>query len=504
MDPHLNPLVSIVMPAYNAAAFIESAIESVIRQSWPNWELLIINDGSTDETAAIATRYASADARVKLITQENKRLGGARNTGLRAAAGQWIAFLDADDLWVPVKLGRQLEAGRLHPEADVIYSGGWTFYNGDINNCEPYPTIAGLFGAAEMYRLQYQWNYIPVLSVIFKRELLQRIGLQEEVIQCCEDWDYWLRMARAGACFLGMEDRLFYYRRHDSNMSGNQLNMRLAQASIFLKNFDPAAFSGAACRQIFEPLIHPLIIDLLAAGRKQDAVYIYTRQQETFPSAVNFIHYRLITLIGKRWYPLVTAVSRPKFFFKMRYLRLFGKTPAGPHAMVFQNNPGVTLGASFNIGKSRNVKLFGDEFKLVIGNNVEMREFCSIHIQDKGTLTIGDRVFFNNYCSINCLSEITIGSGCQFGEGVKIYDHNHAYSRPDPALLQERLFVEKDKFTLGSVKIGKNCWIGSNVTILKGVEIGDNVIVGANCLVYRSVPSNSVVKHAETIIIDRL
>ena len=104
-------------------------------------------------------------------------------------------------------------------------------------------------------------------------------------------------------------------------------------------------------------------------------------------------------------------------------------------------------------------------------------------------MIIGANCFFNNSCSLNCLSRVEIGENSIFGEGVKIYDHNHKHNFHDG-----RLKIERNEFSIGKVTIGKDCWIGSNVTILKGVTIGDNCIVGANTLIYKSIPPNSIVK----------
>jgi acetyltransferase-like isoleucine patch superfamily enzyme len=110
-------------------------------------------------------------------------------------------------------------------------------------------------------------------------------------------------------------------------------------------------------------------------------------------------------------------------------------------------------------------------------------------------LTISDNVFFNNHCSISCLGKVEIGEGTFFGEGVKMYDHNHKYE-----FRKDGLYPFPNEFTVGEIKIGRNCWLASNVTILSNVTIGDNVIVGAGCLIYKSVPSNTIVMRKEELI----
>lgn len=131
---------------------------------------------------------------------------------------------------------------------------------------------------------------------------------------------------------------------------------------------------------------------------------------------------------------------------------------------------------------------------IAIAENVLFREYCNILVFPNAALFIGKRVFFNNYCSINCLDKIEIGDDTIFGEGVRLYDHNHLIEKG------ETLFVEKEKYTKSPIKIGRNCWIGSNVVILKGVTIGDNSIIGAGCVIHKSVPPNTIMKNHQNLI----
>ena len=144
------------------------------------------------------------------------------------------------------------------------------------------------------------------------------------------------------------------------------------------------------------------------------------------------------------------------------------------------------------------VKLLGDFHHIEIsptatielGTDVTLRSFISLEVSDNAKLTLGNRVFFNDHCTIRCGKEIEIGKDTMFGDGVRIFDHNHKYSN---------YHIEKIKFTADKITIGKNCWIGTNVVILKGVTIGDNVIIGANALIYKDIPANSVVTSQENL-----
>ncbi len=148
----------------------------------------------------------------------------------------------------------------------------------------------------------------------------------------------------------------------------------------------------------------------------------------------------------------------------------------------------ATVPANFIIGRYPVIKADGRDIDVQLGSGVEIRNYFSLYLGNKAILTLSDGVFFNNSCSINCQQGVAVGENTIFGEGVKIYDHNHAFERG------QRLIIHKNKFTSASVVIGKNCWIGSNVTILAGVEIGNNVIVGANNLIYKSILSDTIIK----------
>ena len=146
-----------------------------------------------------------------------------------------------------------------------------------------------------------------------------------------------------------------------------------------------------------------------------------------------------------------------------------------------------------NLGDYNLLKIY-EPSKFVFGEKFTTRRSCIFQLFG-GHLIIGDNVFFNNHCSVTCFGKIEIGDHTFFGEGVKMYDHNHKHEfRPDG------LHAFPNEFKVGEIKIGRNCWIATNVTILNNVTIGDNVIVGAGCLIHKSVPSNTIVMRKEELI----
>ena len=128
---------------------------------------------------------------------------------------------------------------------------------------------------------------------------------------------------------------------------------------------------------------------------------------------------------------------------------------------------------------------------LIVGSNVICRNFEIFHVSS-GKLILHDGVFVNNSCSFNCMERIEVGNGTMMGEGVRFYDHDHVYTAEK---------IEKWQWTTAPIRVGRDCWIGSNVTILKGVTIGDNTIIGAGCLIRNDIPANSVVYNDGNLVV---
>ncbi len=121
-------LVSVIVPTYNYGHFIGQALKSMQAQTYPHWECVVVDDGSTDDTAEVVARFSDSDRRIKFLRQKNLRQAAARNNGLRNSSGQYVQFLDADDLLEPRKLERQVEYLERHPEVDIVY-GDVRFFN---------------------------------------------------------------------------------------------------------------------------------------------------------------------------------------------------------------------------------------------------------------------------------------------------------------------------------------------------------------------------------------
>lgn len=222
------PQVSVVMPAYNAAKTINEAIQSVLDQTYTNWELLIINDGSNDCTLEIAERFI--DPRIRTITQPNQGVATARNTGLRQARGTYIAFLDSDDLWLPQKLEKQLSVfEKSSSKLGLIY----TKHRGFIKDKRKSfgMDIDASIGAKNDYHRLLIVDYIPTLTVMIKSLIIKDVGLFREDLQGTEDWDYWIRIAKTYSLEC-INEELALYRISPNSLSRNKDKHALEELKV--------------------------------------------------------------------------------------------------------------------------------------------------------------------------------------------------------------------------------------------------------------------------------
>jgi len=199
-----HPLVSVVIPAYNAGAYIAETLESALGQTYAHREIIVVDDGSTDDTPRRVEPYVG---QIRYIRQENAGEGGARNAGLRVATGDYIAFLDADDLWLSEKLEVQLDVAARHPESRMIVCDGLTFEHGRMGterllrgplaarlDQEPMGELTGRF-----YLDLIERNAISCpAQTLIPRAVVERVGPALADSTASTDWDYNLRIARDG------------------------------------------------------------------------------------------------------------------------------------------------------------------------------------------------------------------------------------------------------------------------------------------------------------------
>jgi len=208
--------ISVVIPTFNYGHYLPAAIESVLRQTRPPDEIVVVDDGSTDDTKQVVARY---EPQVRYFYQPNAGLSAARNTGTRLAAGDWTAYLDSDDAWEPEKLRKQENAIRNMPGALVAYTGfRYLYSDGTFSKCEPATSPERLWPALRAR------NLLPASSVMAHRESVIKAGGFNETLRSCEDWDLWVRLRLRGP-FAAAPECLTTVRVTPQSMSSNAQRM---------------------------------------------------------------------------------------------------------------------------------------------------------------------------------------------------------------------------------------------------------------------------------------
>ena len=184
-------MISVILPTYNRAGFLERAMGSVLAQRRPCGELIVVDDGSTDETPALVARLAATSSiPVRSLHQENRGAAAARNTGIGAARGEFLAFLDSDDWWLPQKLALQAAALQANPGKLIAHTREIWFRHGQrVNQKKKHDPPDG-----DIFLPSLAMCVVGMSTVMARRQLFERYGLFDETLPCCEDYELWLRV----------------------------------------------------------------------------------------------------------------------------------------------------------------------------------------------------------------------------------------------------------------------------------------------------------------------
>lgn len=515
MENH-SPRLSVIMPVYNAEKYLREAIDSILNQTFSDFEFLIFNDGSTDNSSEIIKSIK--DDRIKFFDYKNNS-GYVKhlNNGLDIAKGEFIARMDADDISMPFRFQKQI---------DVLIN------NLDVGLCTCwYKEIDGIqefkFSENHFTLMDEMLEYNPIChpGVMLRKSILEENNLNyENDYVPAEDYFLWTKLSKY-CNFYCIQEFLLHYRIHPASISFRKRvrqiqNIEISKMSIILVNSNVSSeeknflINITTNKEIIVDTHILLKLDYLfnkiikgnrvfnsnLLKNKLTKIWLNTFHKtiKYYPNGILLYRspfFKELSFSTKKFYYLSCLFKRisnltliesflfslkkrkfnPELNFSFKMLKLYRS-----NSFISKDTPKIGEGSYFIV--------YNDNSKINIRKNVELRRNILISIFG-GYLEIGENVFINNNTSINCFERIIIGENTLIGEGVKIYDHNHKIQEM-PNGIQN---VSRDEFNTESVIIGSNCWIGSNVTILKGVEIGDNVVIGACNLIYKSVPANTIV-----------
>jgi len=322
-----NPIISIIIPCYNQAHFLKECINSVLAQDFGDWEIILVNDGSTDNTLKVALDFAQKDQRVNVIDKENGGLSSARNAGIRQAKGKFIHFLDSDDFVLQGFYTAMIDSFNATENVDIIVSG-YQYYSSD----------SGFFqiveGQEKNYDLQdfLNGNIAPPVAFCLKADLIPSIGNFDETLKSAEDWDFWLRVLKANKVVKGLSKPLVTYRYSKDSMSRNAFRMYEALKTVAKRavNVDNRIQVKSAANRDYDfdckPVIKKALLQCLGVSiiqgkveestdlfKKEIARYSFTFQVQDFAIMCSYLSFRYwyskadLKRVFQEIYPLFNA-----------------------------------------------------------------------------------------------------------------------------------------------------------------------------------------------------
>jgi glycosyltransferase involved in cell wall biosynthesis len=280
------PRFDVIIPAYNTAKYLPAAIESVVTQTFADWRILLVDDGSTDNTAEVVAPFLDRlGSRISYIKQDNRGLPAARNTAIRASTSEFLALLDADDIWTPCRLSESLKVLEERPQAGLAY-GQVTVIDPEgrpLKTFEGNPRHAEGRIATHIYTREVT---LPCPSMTFRRKCIDEVGYFDETMRATEDRDLWLRIAlRHEVAFVPRI--LAFYRVSPNSMSNDSQRMLQSQLQFIRKHYGETG-CGFLPRQISMARTYKQRAEGLAAqGRSWAAVVNSLRAMVLYPFALD-------------------------------------------------------------------------------------------------------------------------------------------------------------------------------------------------------------------------
>ncbi|MCJ2541340.1 glycosyltransferase family 2 protein [Thermostichus vulcanus] len=311
MNP--TPTVSVIVPAYNVQQYITEALQSLICQTWQDFEVLIVNDGSTDSTAEVVETWCQRDPRFHLLSKPNGGLASARNWGIRHAHGELIALLDADDRYLPQKIASHVEILQRHLDVGVVYSASKVIRD---DGRPTWLTLSGRPVHSDPLLAMLCKNFIGHGSnAIFRRELFDQIGGFDESLRSCEDLDFWIKVAEQGSHrFYRHPQALCEYRVRPSGLSFNVKKMQECGEQVLQAAFNRSKEKVEPMMPTAYAFFYRLLARLALTAQEPGLAKEYIAKAIASDRSIFWRDPRsLLTLIAVR----LQSVSRPLIQFSL-------------------------------------------------------------------------------------------------------------------------------------------------------------------------------------------
>lgn len=483
MEMNSCGLVSTVIPSYNSAKFIIEAIESVLSQTYKNIEIIVSDDGSDDNTEEVLRPYLS---QIVYLKGENSGPATARNRALKIVRGEFIAFLDADDIWLPKKLEEQMKMFIDNPECSVLYSRHMDF---DHESGKKLSIFPDKIYSGMVFDVLLVEKFISLPTIVFKKSIMDEIGFFNENLQTAEDTNFFLRIARKYQ-FCGMENIHVHRRKHQNNIS-DRFDIRVGT----LDNLDDIVRMYPEChpdkyvpmKNAYRTRGTDVVIDSFYFGN-----YILCHKMCIKLLKMKIVNktlfsFWLITFLHPYWINKLKEVLKQK---KLKDSMALKKYKADLHVFADQELEGNYSG----------VKKF---FRLLITQGVWA---ISVYRYGQWVYSLPNVIsilFRVTYIFLSKMIEVTTGImlPCSVkAEGGLYIGHFGGIIINGNVVLGKNCKISHGVTigTCGNGKqgvpvIGDNVYIGAGAKILGPIIIGDNVVVGANAVVVKNVPSDTKV-----------
>ena len=529
MKNEIQPIISVLMPVYNCALYLAEAIESILNQTFTDFELIVLDDGSTDDSAKIAKNYS--DSRIIYhCNEKNLGLANNLNVGLRMAKGKYIARMDGDDVSLPDRFRTQVDFLEQNKEIDLCSCGLMMFGTEDqvwIRETNP-----------EQVKITMMF-YSPILHAtsVWRKESFEKNNLRyNQDAFPAEDYDLWSR-AVFKCRLVNIQEVLYLYRIHgiqvtktddrvtqrDLQIQVNYLKKALPSLSeqnieLFLHKFVRRAEINLENIQSLKP-IYKAVISANQRDNFFDEQLLSTYLSKSYQNLLLQLLYqnanlfkglisnfsllsefntkfkaKFILNVCKRFLVIFKRVFKSPSFSLYNTLKLYPHTfnqynkiasVSGNFVCDLHQSAKIILGkGDLRLSKSwvkRNPKsgllFMAENARISVLGSFDIYSGAQIYVNKNAELKLGSG-YINNGLNLSCFEKIEIGEGVVISENVCIKDSdNHE-------------IVGADKKSTMPIKIGNQVWIGMNVTILKGVTIGDGAIIAAGSVVTKDIPNN--------------
>jgi glycosyltransferase involved in cell wall biosynthesis len=279
--------LSVVIPTYNRAGLVKAAVDSVLKQTWTAFEIIVVDDGSSDESKDVLGQYGN---RIRYFQRDHEGPSQARNFGAAQACGEFLAFLDSDDVWEPNKLDVQMAFLGVHPEIKMVCCGTYRLGQSPKRRS---PLKGDRWG--DLFLTLFEKSFVNTSSVVLDRACFLQVGAFDETIRTAEDYDLWLRVARRFPVAY-LDRPLVGIRKHRDELSKNKVELRRNAIRVVERHFDPHRVPRKAYRKRIADLHVYLGRGYLRIGDTREARVAFQNAMRQTPFRVRPVRYFLRSL----------------------------------------------------------------------------------------------------------------------------------------------------------------------------------------------------------------